>query len=323
MAQATARLRSAFAKRRVGAAARGGLEQGSLAQRILASARVQRTAETAAAGAGQAANGAEEATGGQLMPGGVPIALWRLQVGSCRPGGAAASVGQAASGTKQTAGKSCTPRNAAAGAAQVQMEPSKLQASFAASPSAIAAGMHPRVVPCRWLHEIVRLPAEGWPAAPACHAVTATSCRPCRAGQAGGAWGFGQAGRAWGLCVRHMQHAACGPASRQGCAHVCVQVPLSGRLPRLQRAMIQLHRELLQHHVPRRESGRSGPAWPGTRLITAQGRRQTTRWARECGLLEVASSVTAPARMQRGQSRMLPKAAGLPIYVGFSVASQL
>ena len=61
MAQATARLRSAFAKRRVGAAVGGGLEQGSLAQRILASARAQRAAEAAAAGAGQAANGAEEA----------------------------------------------------------------------------------------------------------------------------------------------------------------------------------------------------------------------------------------------------------------------
>ena len=91
MAQAAARLRSAFAKRRAGRPAGGGLEQGSLAQRILTSARAQRAAEAAAAGAGQAANGAAEAAGGQLpesvtlqlVLGRQPIVLQRLQVGSC------------------------------------------------------------------------------------------------------------------------------------------------------------------------------------------------------------------------------------------------
>ena len=91
MAQATARLRSAFAKRRAGAAAAGGLEQGSLAQRILASARAQRAAEAAAAGAGQAAHGAKEAAGGQpstvlgqLQHGRLPMVLRKLQMGSCQ-----------------------------------------------------------------------------------------------------------------------------------------------------------------------------------------------------------------------------------------------
>lgn len=100
MAQATARLRSAFAKRRAGGAAGGGLEQGSLAQRILASARAQRAAEAAAADAGQAANRAEEAAGGQLHN-----IIRRLQVSSCTPGHAVAGAAQAADGAQPEIGK--------------------------------------------------------------------------------------------------------------------------------------------------------------------------------------------------------------------------
>ena len=115
-----------------------------------------------------------------------------------------------------------------------------------------------------------------------------------------GEWGFGQAGRAWGLCVRHVQHAAAPwiTVAEQAAkdVHVCVQIRLSRRLPRLQRAMFQPRWGLLQHRVPGMENGRSGPAWPGTTLITAPGQGQTARWGRECGLLEVASSLTAPER---------------------------
>ena len=100
MAQATARLRSAFAKRRAGGAAGGGLEQGSLAQRILASARAQHAAEAAAADAGQAANRAKEAAGGQLHN-----IIRRLQVSSCTPGHAVAGAAQAADGAQPETGK--------------------------------------------------------------------------------------------------------------------------------------------------------------------------------------------------------------------------
>ena len=104
---------------------------------------------------------------------------------------------------------------------------------------------------------------------------------------------------------------------------MCVQVHPCRRPPWLQRSMIQPRHQLLQHHAPGRESGLYGPAWPGTRLITAQGQRQTARWARECCLLEVAGSMTAPARLLQGQSLMLPQAASLPLSVEVDDESHL
>ena len=110
-----------------------------------------------------------------------------------------------------------------------------------------------------------------------------STCMPCRHSRTLRTWQGHPAG------VRHKQHAAASlhPVAQQAArdVHACVQGSPRRRPLRLQRAVMQPPWELLQHHPPGKESGPSGPAWPATRLSTAQGQRQTARWATGCGLL--------------------------------------